>query len=148
MTILLQHTGKLLEDHLRIGFDGIGLHPSQGQVLHLLERGDGVSQGFLTSMMNVAPPTLSGILKRMEAAGLVDRQLDADDERVTRVFLTRKGRRKGAAARGVVDEIEEVLTSELTRAQLRSGHRLLRKLRDNLGGAPPGSEPPVESILP
>ncbi len=148
LTILLQHTGKLLDDLLRRGFDDLGLHPAQGQVLHLLEWGDGVSQRSLTSMMNIAAPTVSGILKRMDEAGLIERRVDTEDERVVRVLLTRKGRRKGAAARALVDEVEQVLIAGLTRTQLRSSHRLLRKLRDNLGGSAPGSEPTVETIVP
>jgi DNA-binding MarR family transcriptional regulator len=148
LALLLQHTGKLLEDHLRRGFDALGLHPAQGHVLHLLEWGDGKSQRSLTRMMKVAAPTVSGILTRMEADGLVERRGDADDDRVTRVFLTRKGRNKGAAARAAVDRVERALVAGLSRTQLRSGHTLLRRLRDNLGGEPPGAEPTVEAILP
>lgn len=146
LTVLLQHTGKLVEDHLRRGFDAIGLHPAQGQVLQLLEWGDGVSQRALTSMMKIAAPTVSGILKRMDAAGLIERRIDIDDERVTRVHLTRKGRKKSAAARAVVAQVEKDLIAGLSRSQLRSGHRILRTLRDNLGGSPPGPEPSVTSI--
>jgi DNA-binding MarR family transcriptional regulator len=148
LAILLQHTGRLLEDRLRRGFDDLGLHAAQGQVLHLLEWGDGVSQRELTRMMNVAAPTVSGILTRMEVKGLVERRIDAADERVTRVFLTRKGRGKGEAARASVQRVEQALIAGLSRAQLRSAHRLLRRLRENLGGEPPGAEPTVTQILP
>ena len=148
LAVLFQHAGKLLEDRMRRGFDGLGLHPAQGQVLHLLEWGEGVSQRSLSRMMNVAAPTVSGILKRMATDGLIERRLDADDERVTRVFLTRKGRRKSAASRAVIDEVERELTADLSRTQLRAAHRLLRHLRNNLGGAAPGPEPSVREILP
>lgn len=148
LAILLQHTGRLLEDRLRRGFDAVGLHAAQGQVLHLLEWGDGVRQRDLTRMMNVAAPTLSGILTRMEVEGLIERRIDTADERVTRVFLTRKGRGKGKAARASVQRVEQALIAGLTRAQMRSAHRLLRRLRENLGGEPPGSEPTVGEILP
>jgi DNA-binding MarR family transcriptional regulator len=148
LAILLQHTGRLLEDQLRRGFDELGLHAAQGQVLHLLEWGDGVSQRELTRMMKVAAPTVSGILTRMEVEGLVERRIDSADERITRVFLTRKGRRKGEGARACVQRVEQALITGLTRAQLRSAHRLLRRLRENLGGEPPGTEPTVQQILP
>lgn len=148
LALLLRHAGKLLDDQLRRSFDDLGLHPAQGQVLHLLEWGDGVSQGALARQMNVAAPTVSGILTRMEAEGLVERRPGADDVRVTHVFLTRKGRRKGQAARAAVDRVEQVLIEGLSRAQLRGGHRLLRRLRDNLGGEAPGTEPGVDTIVP
>lgn len=148
LTILMQHAGKLLDDHLRLAFKRIGLHPSQGHILHLLGRREGFSQSELTAMMKVAAPTVSGILNRMDAAGLIERRADSDDERVARVYLTRRGRRKVDAVRRVVDEAEHILIDGLTRAQLRSVHTILRKLRDNLGGGPPGPEPPVTSIIP
>ncbi len=147
LTILLQHVGKLLEDQMRVGFERIGLHPAQGHVLHLLEWGEGVSQRELTVAMRIAAPTVSGILKRMEAAGLIQRRSDADDVRIARVFLTRKGRAMGQAARAAVEEVEQVLIADLSRNRQRTVHALLRQLRDNLGGAPPGPEPPVREVV-
>ena len=148
LAILMYHTGKLLEDRLRTGFEGIGLHPSQGRVLHQLEREDGLEQRELASRMKVSAPTMSGILKRMEAKGLVERRSHPSDERVMCVFLTRTGRRKGKVARAVVAEVEQLLVSDLSRAQLRAAHSLLRHFRDQLGGVPPGPEPSIQSIIP
>lgn len=148
LAVLMQHAGKLLEDRLRAGFDGIGLHLSQGRVLHLLGRRGSFEQQELAVMMRVSAPTVSGILKRMEAEGLVKRSPDAHDDRVTCVSLTRKGHQKGRAAEAVVNEVEQTLIAGLSQSQLRSAHSLLRQLRNNLGGEPPGHEPAVQKIIP
>jgi DNA-binding MarR family transcriptional regulator len=46
----------------------------------------------LTGMLQLDGPTLSPLLKRLEAAGLVTRTRDPSDERQLRVSLTEKGR--------------------------------------------------------
>src|SRR5579862_7063018 len=46
----------------------------------------------LIEMLQLDGPTLSPMLKRLEAAGLVTRTRDPDDERQLRVDLTEKGR--------------------------------------------------------
>ena len=148
MAVLMQHAGKLLDDQLRVGFERIGLHPSQGRVLHLLERTGGLEQREIASMIMVSAPTVSGIIKRMDAEGLIERRSDTSDERVTRVSLTRKGRQKSKVVRTVVNEVERTLVAGLSRSQLRTAHRLLRLFRNNLGGGPPGPEPSVEAIIP
>jgi MarR family transcriptional regulator, organic hydroperoxide resistance regulator len=46
----------------------------------------------LIEMLQLDGPTLSPMLKRLEAAGLVTRTRDPDDERQLRIDLTQKGR--------------------------------------------------------
>ncbi len=148
LTVLLQHAGKLLDDQLRAGFESFGLYPSQGRVLHVLGNRDGYEQQELASAMKVSAPTVSGILKRMEAEGLIARYPDPNDERVSRVSLTRKGRQKCRLVGRVVKEVERTLVAGFSRAQLRAAHSSLRQLRNNLGGGPPGPEPSVEAVIP
>ena len=76
-------------------------------------------------MMKVSAPTISGIVKRMKADGLIERWSDAADERVSRIRLSRKGRAKAPAARAIVDEVEDALIAGLTRSELRKAHQLL-----------------------
>lgn len=148
LAILLRHAGKLLEDRIRTSLDRIGLHPSQGQMLRLLCVEDGVRQRDLIDRMRISAPTGSGILTRMEHAGLIKRRTDPADERVTRIHLSAKGRQMGKRAEKAIAEVEQTITAGLSREKLREAHVLLRALRDNLGGQPPGQEPPVEEILP
>jgi DNA-binding MarR family transcriptional regulator len=41
----------------------------------------------------VTPPTITATMGRLEAAGYVTREIDASDKRVTRISLSREGRR-------------------------------------------------------
>ena len=47
----------------------------------------------LADRLSLEPATLSPLLKRLEAAGLVTRRRDPDDERAVAVTLTPAGRR-------------------------------------------------------
>ena len=55
----------------------------------------------LIEMLQLDGPTLSPLLKRLEAAGLVTRTRDPDDERQLRIDLTQKGRALRAEALNV-----------------------------------------------
>lgn len=65
----------------------------QLKVLLVLSNSDGASGQELASAMGVSLATMTGIIDRMVAAGLVDRHEDPHDRRVRRVQLTDAGRK-------------------------------------------------------
>ncbi|TBW39791.1 MarR family transcriptional regulator [Siculibacillus lacustris] len=70
----------------------LGLTYPQYLVLLVLWRGDGLSVKALGERLDLDSGTLTPLLKRLEAAGLVARRRAAEDERVVRVDLTDRGR--------------------------------------------------------
>jgi DNA-binding MarR family transcriptional regulator len=71
----------------------VGLHPGQEALLMELWQDDGRTQAELAEALAVEPPTITKMLQRMEAAGLVQRKPHPDDRRAQRVFLTARGKR-------------------------------------------------------
>jgi DNA-binding MarR family transcriptional regulator len=65
---------------------------SQLKVLLVLARHDGASGHDLASALGVGPATLTGIVDRLVAHGLVTRREDSIDRRVRRVVLASAGR--------------------------------------------------------
>ncbi len=65
---------------------------AQAGVLFVLGRPEGVLAGEVARSLGIGPPAATGLLDRMEKAGLVERRADADDGRAARLFLTEKGR--------------------------------------------------------
>jgi DNA-binding MarR family transcriptional regulator len=57
--------------------------------------------GELSRMLKLEAPTLSPLLKRLQTAGLIERQRDPDDERSVRVSLTERGQDLRVQAAGV-----------------------------------------------
>jgi DNA-binding MarR family transcriptional regulator len=64
--------------------------------------------------LQLEPATLSPLLKRLEAAGLIDRVRDAHDERMLRVGLTDAGRKLREQALGVPPQIIQRLGMKLS----------------------------------
>ncbi len=66
--------------------------PPQWGVLVLLLFEDGITSGAIAQKRGVDPPTITGIVKRLEQHGLLERRHDLHDRRVVKVFLTTEGR--------------------------------------------------------
>ena len=99
-----------------------------------LERADGQTLVALSRRMLVTAGNLTGLVDRAERDGMVERKDDPRDRRVSRVFLTAKGRQLVTAllpahAAHVGDLLRGLQPTE--RRELR---RLLGKLRDSLMG--------------
>src|ERR1041384_6232386 len=66
--------------------------PVQYAVLRALWEEDGRSGAELGARLVIDSATITGILDRLEAAGLVRRRADPADRRINRAFLTPAGR--------------------------------------------------------
>jgi DNA-binding MarR family transcriptional regulator len=97
-----------------------------------LEREDGQTLAALSRRMLVTAGNLTGLVDRAERDGVVERRADPRDRRLSRVYLTLKGKEliTGLLPKheGHVSELLEGLDLN-DRRELR---RLLGKLRDNL----------------
>ena len=100
-------------------------HPQYLVMLALWERCP-LSIRDLAGLLRLDPGTLSPLVKRLEAQGLVTRGRDPRDERVLAVVLTPEGR----ALRAEAESIPERMTRRLdvTRDELVVLHRTMAKL--------------------
>ncbi len=97
-----------------------------------LEREDGQTLAALSRRMLVTAGNLTGLVDRAERDGVVERRPDPGDRRLSRVFLTSRGR---DLIQGVIpahaQHVSELL-STLDATERRELRRLLGKLRDSL----------------
>jgi DNA-binding MarR family transcriptional regulator len=68
-----------------------GLSPSQLSALSAIEQLGPVTLGALADFERVAPPSVTKVVTKLEAAGLVKRRPDTTDRRVVRVSTTADG---------------------------------------------------------
>ncbi len=66
--------------------------PPQWGALSLLTNHDGQTIGALSQQRAIDPATVTGIVKRLEQSGLVERRHDPEDRRLVKVYLTDEGR--------------------------------------------------------
>lgn len=100
-------------------------HPQYLVMLALWGRSP-LSVKELSGMLRLDPGTLSPLLKRLEAGGLITRGRDRSDERVLAVTLTDRGRALRAEAEKIPPTIVDRLGIDL--AELRDLHRTLTRL--------------------
>lgn len=77
-----------------------GAHRGQGRVLALLAEQDGQSPRDLAALLRVQPPSLSELLDKLSRDGSIERRRHEEDQRMSAVFLTDKGR-------AMVDEVRQ-----------------------------------------
>lgn len=66
--------------------------PPQWGALLLLREQDGMTIGLMGQQRGLDAPTVTGIIKRLEQHGLVERRHNRDDRRLVKVYLTDEGR--------------------------------------------------------
>ena len=110
----------------------IGLYAGQEMFLHNLWEQDGLTQSQLVEQLCVQPATISKMLDRMEKGGLVVRRPDAEDSRVSRVFLTEQGKSLQHAVCDVWDKVEARIIAGLSTEERILLRRLLLQVHENL----------------
>ncbi|HYL44943.1 MAG TPA: MarR family transcriptional regulator [Ktedonobacteraceae bacterium] len=93
--------------------------PPQFGVLALLQEIDGVTIGTISQRRRIDAPTVTGIVKRLEQSGLVERRHDEVDRRVVKVYLTAEGRDIMKLLGDEVDNFDEILTRGISEAEQR-----------------------------
>ena len=101
----------------------MGLTHPQYLVMLALWEDEPLRVSELADRLSLEPATLSPLLKRLEAAGLVSRRRDPDDERAVAVTLTPAGRR-------LREDAERIPPAVM--ARLGIGLAELEDLRDRL----------------
>ena len=121
--------------------DHTGLGPTMTATLASIAKHGGPTHGELAAIEQVSPPTITAVVDKLEKLGLVTREADSTDRRVTRVRATPTG----------IDQLDEVrnrrtswLAFRLTaltddeRRRLADAADVLAKLVDVADGATDG----------
>lgn len=80
-----------------------GVTGPQRLVLRIVGQQPGVSAGEVAVMMRLHPSTLTGILQRLQAQGLLLRKADPRDARRALLHLTARGRKLTEARHGLIE---------------------------------------------
>lgn len=144
--LLIHDVGRLLRRLIDQRAQAVGLTSAQWRVLSAVARAEfkneeAPNQAAIAEQMDLEPITLSRLIDRMEAAGLIERRADPADRRAYRLYLQE-------AARPLVLKFRDVATGCLTdalagvsEAELDQVTDVLTRIRNNLTGKP-------ETVLP
>ena len=109
-----------------------GLYAGQDGVILALAASDGLPAGSLAQKLGVKAPTMTRTIGRMEAQGFVERRPDAEDARLTKVYLTETGRNSVSEIESSAASCDELATRGFSEKDIRSLVRLLKAIESNL----------------
>jgi DNA-binding MarR family transcriptional regulator len=125
----LEKTSKQMD--VRLGVTG-----PQRLVVRIVGRFPGIPAGRLAQILHVHPSTLTGVLKRLEGRGFIERRPDPRDGRRVSLGLTARGRRLDVAAGTVEGAVNHALNVAGS-SQVRAAGRVLKILAETLEQAQP-----------
>lgn len=114
----------------------LGIYPGQIPVLGLLAHKDGLSQREIAEHLRIKPPTVNVTVQRLEKAGFLYREADEKDQRISRIYLTEKGKKAKENGLKKVKENEKILLSGLSDAELCLLRRMLEQITENIDKIP------------
>jgi DNA-binding MarR family transcriptional regulator len=127
---------------------GLGVTGPQRLVLRLLGREPGLSPAGLAAALQLHPSTVTGIVQRLERAGLVRRRPDPADGRRSLLVLSPRGRRLVDPAPGTVEAAMSAAVRSCPKAELASTRRLLAAVARELERALADGDPrPVSGAV-
>ena len=113
--------------------------PAQFGVLSALFERDDMTIGSLSQRRGLDAPTITGIVKRLEQSGLLERVHDREDRRVVKVHLTEEGSEIMKALGDPVDAFYAILTQGFSEAEQSELRTNLHRIIANVAAVAPGT---------
>ncbi len=131
---MLAQVCKLHRQRAESLLNQVGLHVGQEMLLSQLWEREGVTQNDLAESLLLQPATVTNMLRRLESAEVVDRREDPEDQRISRVFITVKGRELEDPVSEKWGQLEEQTFAGFTLEERVLLRRLLLQAYQNLAG--------------
>lgn len=125
---------------------GLGMTFPHMAALFLLSETPGLSGAQLARWAMVTPQTMSQILTRLEADGLIVREPDPEHGRILRARVTERGGQEFERGCALADTLIEQAQNGLSVAERGELLRLLGKCQDNLLQIARAEKAPLEDI--
>lgn len=110
----------------------IGLSVGQPKIMDFLTRHDGCMQKDLAAMCDIEPATISRLLDRMEADGLITRSVVEDNKRAASISLTARGRARQKEMEAIRIQVEAQELEGFSKEEQELFYTFLSRLYHNL----------------
>ncbi len=110
----------------------LGVTGMQRLVLRIVGLFPGVSAGEIAAILHVHPSTLTGVLRRLSAQGLLVRSAHDQDRRRAVLRLTARGRRVNGVTRGTVEAGVRTALRGVSLRDRAVARRVLTTIREQL----------------
>jgi MarR family transcriptional regulator, organic hydroperoxide resistance regulator len=105
--------------------------PSHGFILYNLFKRDGITMKEINERINKKKNTVTVLIDKLESRGYVKKEQDEDDKRITRIFLTKKGRSFEKFFNEVSKKLLDITYAGFSDKEKTEIMRLLEKINNN-----------------
>jgi len=130
----IKQVGTRLFDRMLADADIDAFNGAQGRILYVLWGKDGITISQLSAQTSLANTTLTSMLDRMEASGLIRREPSPKDRRALLIRLTDKARSLQADYDRISQQMNERYYEGFTEAEVRQFEAYLERVLSNLEG--------------
>ncbi len=130
----IKQTGTRLFDHMLAQADIDAFNGAQGRILYVLWQQDGISISSLSAKTSLANTTLTSMLDRMEASGLVERRPSHTDRRACLIALTDRARALKKDYDRISQQMNSLYYQGFTEEEVRQFEGYLQRVLNNLEG--------------
>lgn len=138
----LLHAADLVEDLLRHELAPLGIRPRQARIVQSLAQVGQASQVELARAFHVSPASMSTMTARLVSAGFITRRSDPNESRTNVLGLSDKGRGLLEQIRAAWGRVDATIDAAIGAEDAAALSNLTFRLRNALGGRPPGLQPP------
>ena len=104
------------------------MNPTRLGILLALADHDGVIMSKLGQRLFLEKSTMTGVIDKMEAEGLVERRNDVSDRRALRIYLTPKAKRLNERIFKIIDKVYADLRGDLSTQDLAISVKVTKKI--------------------
>jgi DNA-binding MarR family transcriptional regulator len=129
---MIHDLARLLRRRFDASAQHYGLTLPQWRVIGQLSKHDGISQVALAGLTDTDPMTVSGLVERLEAKGLVVRVTDPTDSRAKIVKITDKALAMVSEMKRLADEVYAQVFDGVSDADRETAIKVLQQMSANL----------------
>ncbi|GEM_PF-2386209 len=134
----LHRLDLLMAYHLRSRDESL-IPPAQMRMLEFIEKNGGCTQADVAEEMKVSPASVAQSIKRMQAAGFIERNVREDNQRANSLRITEAGSEAAKNCRLVFDELEAKMLSGFSEEERESFSEALLRVIANLESGDTGA---------
>ena len=106
--------------------ENVRVTPAQAGILFLLAEKNGRTMSELSRLLSIDNSTITGLVDRLEKAGLVRRDASPHDRRASHVYVSPEGMQEMKKARSVVGRVNREIKDGFTPEELASFKKVLQ----------------------
>jgi DNA-binding MarR family transcriptional regulator len=111
----------------------VGVTPAQAGILFLLKEKDGRTMSELSQILSIDNSTITGLVDRLEKAGLVRRDLSPNDRRSSHVYASPEGMSEADKAKRVIRKVNQEIMEGFTAEEIASFKKILKSFFQKFG---------------